>query len=120
MLFYEINAVNTSLVVTDSIVIGGQRKRVEQIMTFKMNWLHYNYLQPLQQLSERLEREDLMRRQQAIREAENNRRRQEALRRQEEERRLEERLRRWRLEEQEERRRQEQMRQQESCVCVIL
>ena len=55
--FYEISAVNTSLVVTDSIVIGGERRRVQKIMVFKMSWLRSNYFEPLQRLNDRLKRE---------------------------------------------------------------
>ncbi|KAK3088853.1 hypothetical protein FSP39_024607 [Pinctada imbricata] len=54
--FYEITAVQNRMVVARSIVIGGQTKRVNKIMTFKMVWLRDNYLEPMQELAGELQR----------------------------------------------------------------
>lgn len=51
--FYELSAVNHTLMVTDSVLIGGQRKRVQKIMTFRMSWLMNNYINPMKTLLER-------------------------------------------------------------------
>ena len=51
--FFELSAVNTRMVVTDSLVVGGQRKRVRKIMMFKKSWLEYNYLNPMKEYAER-------------------------------------------------------------------
>ena len=45
--FFELSAVSTKLVVAESIVIGGQQKRVRKIMMFKKSWLENNYLNAL-------------------------------------------------------------------------
>ena len=45
--FYNINSVNKVLAVSDSLIIGGERKQVLKIMTFKEVWLKKNYLDPL-------------------------------------------------------------------------
>ena len=52
--FYEINAVSTKLVVTESILIGGQQKKVTKIMMCKRSWLEKNYLNPLRSLTSNL------------------------------------------------------------------
>ena len=49
--FYEIKAVSTKLVVTESILIGGQQKKVQKIMMCKRSWLEKNYLNPLRSLT---------------------------------------------------------------------
>ncbi len=51
--FYELSAVNTKLVVSESIMIGGQQKRVHKIMTFKKKWIENNYLNPFRSLQRR-------------------------------------------------------------------
>ena len=64
--FYEIGAVRNRMVVSNSIIIGGQTRRVNKIMTFKMSWLRDNYLNPMEALAGELEaREAAQRRQRA-------------------------------------------------------
>ena len=55
--FYNVNAVNTTLVVANSVVVGGQRRQVQKIMVFKRVWMERNYFQPLGELNERLRRQ---------------------------------------------------------------
>ena len=53
--FYDIGTVASQLVVSNSIVIGGQRKNIRKIMTFKMSWLRNHYLEPIQALARELD-----------------------------------------------------------------
>ncbi len=53
---YELRAVSHTFVVADSILIGGERRRVRKIMTFKMSWLENYYLRPMQHFRGHLER----------------------------------------------------------------
>ncbi len=46
--FFELSAVQTRLAVTDSVLIGGQTRRVHEIMTLKMGWLDRNWKQPME------------------------------------------------------------------------
>ena len=46
--FYELSAVSTRFLATRSIMIGGQQKRVQKIMTFKQSWLERNWINPIQ------------------------------------------------------------------------
>ena len=48
--FLELTAVKTDLVVTDSVLIGGQRRQIRKIMTFKKVWMERYYLEPLQEI----------------------------------------------------------------------
>ena len=50
--FFEVSAVSTKLLVSDSLLIGGQRKRVRSIMMFKKEWIERYYLQPLKSFVE--------------------------------------------------------------------
>lgn len=45
--FYEIEAVSSTLAVTESMVIGGQARVVKSIMTYKRQWLQESYYEPL-------------------------------------------------------------------------
>lgn len=64
--FYDIGTVASQLVVSNSIVIGGQRKNIRKIMTFKMSWLRKNYLEPIQALASELDEAEESRRRRAI------------------------------------------------------
>lgn len=55
--FFELSLVSTQMVVASSIMIGGQRRRVRKIMTFKMAWLRRNYLEPILQLIDHIQRQ---------------------------------------------------------------
>jgi hypothetical protein len=51
--FYEISQVSRQLVAAQSIVIAGQTRRVNKIMTYKMSWMQENYLEPMRRLAQR-------------------------------------------------------------------
>ena len=51
--FLELSAVSTNMVVADSFVIGGQRKKVQSIMMFEKSWLERNYINPLKSIVQR-------------------------------------------------------------------
>ncbi|KAL3863091.1 hypothetical protein ACJMK2_004867 [Sinanodonta woodiana] len=48
--FYEISAVRKQLLLTNSIIIGGQQRAVHKIMTFKMSWLETYWREPIKAL----------------------------------------------------------------------
>ena len=54
--FYEIKHVNQMLAFSESVVIGGKRTQVRQIMVYKMSWLRTNYLDPLIKLKRECDR----------------------------------------------------------------
>jgi hypothetical protein len=52
--FFEINQVRTQLLAVQSIAIAGRTYRVNKIMTYKMSWMQYYYLNPMKNLAQRL------------------------------------------------------------------
>ena len=65
--FYEIGAVRNRMIVSNSIMIGGQTRRVNKIMTFKMSWLRNNYLVPMVTLADELQARQAARRRRMVR-----------------------------------------------------
>jgi hypothetical protein len=65
--FYEIGQVRNQLLVVQSIISGGQQRRVKKIMAYKQTWMQNNYFQPMRNLAYRFspqgQREEAMRRQ---------------------------------------------------------
>lgn len=53
--FYELSAVETNFAVTDSILIGGQRRQVKKIMFFTPMFLKQNYYDPMIYYNQRLQ-----------------------------------------------------------------
>ena len=51
--FLELSAVSTNLVVADSFVVGGQRKKIQKIMMFEKSWIENNYINPLKSIVQR-------------------------------------------------------------------
>lgn len=49
--FYEIGQVRKQLVIVQSIIIGGQQRRVKKIMAYKQSWMQNNYYQPMRSLA---------------------------------------------------------------------
>ena len=45
--FFELSAVSTNLLVSESLLVGGQHMRVQKIMMFKKCWIESYYLNPL-------------------------------------------------------------------------
>ena len=52
--FFELSAVKTTLVASESVLIGGERKRVQKIMTYKASWIRNNYIDPMASFQQRL------------------------------------------------------------------
>ena len=51
--FYEISQISSQIVAARSIVVAGQTRRVNKIMTYKMFWMRKYYLEPMQRLAQR-------------------------------------------------------------------
>lgn len=51
--FYKIGQVQNRLLISSSIVIGGQTRRVNNIMAYKAVWMQKNYYQPMSRLINR-------------------------------------------------------------------
>lgn len=49
--FFEISEVSNQLLAVESIVIAGRRCRVTSIMTYKMSWMHTNYINPIKRVA---------------------------------------------------------------------
>lgn len=52
--FFEVSAVRSNLLVSDSIIIGGQQRHVNKIMAYKRQWLVDNWQVPMLSFSSRL------------------------------------------------------------------
>ena len=54
--FYELSAVSNRFVLTNSIMIGGQRKQIHKIMACTPAWLRDNWIEPMEYFKGRLQR----------------------------------------------------------------
>lgn len=54
--FFELSAVTSEMLITESVLIGGQRRRVHTIMTFSGSFLRKNYFEPMSYYSDRFQR----------------------------------------------------------------
>ncbi|XP_062619117.1 uncharacterized protein LOC134280693 [Saccostrea cucullata] len=60
--FYEIGTISNRMLVSRSIVIGGQTRNIRKIMTFKMDWLRNYYITPMQAIAREMEEAEERRR----------------------------------------------------------
>ena len=49
--FLELSAVRTDMIMTNSLVVGGQRRNIQKIMLFKEVWMERNYIEPLRSIA---------------------------------------------------------------------
>lgn len=54
--FFEISAVSNRLLVTDSILVGGQSRAVSKIMVFRRDWISRYWVEPMKTFAPRLAR----------------------------------------------------------------
>lgn len=52
--FYELSAVKTNLLISESLMIGGQQTTVKKIMAYKQTWLVKNWVDPMKSFVDRL------------------------------------------------------------------
>ena len=48
--FLELSATKTDVLVADTLLIGGQRKKIQKIMLFKKSWMEDYYIEPMQSI----------------------------------------------------------------------
>ena len=51
--FYELSAVSTRVLVSQSLLVGGQQRKVRKIMKFKKSWIEKYYINPLRSIERR-------------------------------------------------------------------
>ena len=49
--FFEIQAVSTKFVIAQSLLVGGQQRKVHKIMMFKKRWIENNYIKPFRSIT---------------------------------------------------------------------
>ena len=54
--FYKINQIRHRMIAADSIIIAGRECSVTNIMTYKMSWMHQNYIGPMQRMVQHMNR----------------------------------------------------------------
>ena len=54
-MFFEITQICNQLVVVESIVIAGRSRQVNQIMAYRMSWMQQNYIEPVQNIAQRIQ-----------------------------------------------------------------
>ena len=63
--FFDLEQVRDSLLIAGNIMIGGQNRRVTNIMTFKLEWLDRNWTEPMKALLETQRQEKMEQERQA-------------------------------------------------------
>ena len=48
--FYEVSAISTRVLVSQSLLVGGQQKKVQKIMKFKKSWIEKYFINPLRSI----------------------------------------------------------------------
>lgn len=46
--FLELSAVSTKMVVSESLIVGGQSRKIRKVMMCEKSWLEKNFIEPLQ------------------------------------------------------------------------